>query len=395
MKGAAQFAALALTLGPSLGCGSSARDTTDAGNPDASTCVPGGDGGYRDAPYANLSDYCLIAMTDAGLSPLPGAVPFDLNTPFFSDYAVKLRTVWMPPGTAATYDPTNVFTFPDGTIFTKSFGWSTAQSSPVMTWIETRVEMFVGGKWVLQAYRWNDAGTDATLDPGGEFVPLSVVEADGGVLAVNHLVPSPSQCAQCHDDNANNAPIGPKARQLNGSYTYPDGTTANQLAWWTDAGLLTGAPDPSLAPVLPVWNDPTTGTVEQRARAYLEGNCAHCHNPDGYASPQGLTLWASDQSPADYGVCDPSSIAFSIPGEHFVIVPDDPANSLLLYLMSSTTAGSLMPPLGRSVEDIEGVTLVGSWISGLDAGSQVSEADGGASTTADGGIDSGSTGVCG
>ena len=201
MKGAAQFAALALTLGPSLGCGSSARDTTDAGNPDASTCVPGGDGGYRDAPYANLSDYCLIAMTDAGLSPLPGAVPFDLNTPFFSDYAVKLRTVWMPPGTAATYDPTNVFTFPDGTIFTKSFGWSTAQSSPVMTWIETRVEMFVGGKWVLQAYRWNDAGTDATLDPGGEFVPLSVVEADGGVLAVNHLVPSPSQCAQCHDDN--------------------------------------------------------------------------------------------------------------------------------------------------------------------------------------------------
>ena len=53
---------------------------------------------------------------------LAGVTPYDLNTPLFSDYAVKYRTVWMPAGKSAAYDATNAFDFPVGTIFTKSFG---------------------------------------------------------------------------------------------------------------------------------------------------------------------------------------------------------------------------------------------------------------------------------
>jgi uncharacterized repeat protein (TIGR03806 family) len=270
-------------------------------------------------------------------------------------------------------------TFPEGTIFTKSFGWpdDLRKSSPTVTWVETRVEMFIDGGWVLHPYKWNDAGTDATYDPGGEIVPLTFIGEDGGLWTAEHLIPSPSQCAQCHDDDGATTPIGPKARQLNGNYVYPDGTTQNQLAWWTDAGILTGAPDPSQAPVLPVWDDPTTGTVEERARAYLEGNCAHCHNPDGYAADKGLTLWASDTNPTDYGVCD-STPFYGIPGESYVLVPDDPANSLMVYLMLSTAGGNnMMPTLGRSLVDVEGTALVDSWIEGIDGGGPGVGEDGG------------------
>ncbi len=50
-----------------------------------------------------------------------GVIPYDLNTPLFSDYAHKLRTIWMPPGMAAIYDANATFEFPVGTVITKTF----------------------------------------------------------------------------------------------------------------------------------------------------------------------------------------------------------------------------------------------------------------------------------
>ena len=76
----------------------------DAGPADAGPgCTPGGDGGYRNQPFAKLSDYCLVSIEDGGVAFSPEVMPYDLNTPLFSDYAVKVRGAWLPPGTAATY----------------------------------------------------------------------------------------------------------------------------------------------------------------------------------------------------------------------------------------------------------------------------------------------------
>src|SRR5258707_10137256 len=50
-----------------------------------------------------------------------GVVPYDLNTPLFSDYAHKLRTIWMPRGRSAKYSADGGFEFPVGTIITKTF----------------------------------------------------------------------------------------------------------------------------------------------------------------------------------------------------------------------------------------------------------------------------------
>jgi hypothetical protein len=48
-------------------------------------------------------------------------LPYDLNTPLFTDYAHKLRTVWMPKGQSAVYNAENTFDFPVGTIISKTF----------------------------------------------------------------------------------------------------------------------------------------------------------------------------------------------------------------------------------------------------------------------------------
>ncbi len=333
-------------------------------------CSPGGDGSYKTAPYQTVSEYCLVAMTDAGIQPLPGVLPYDLNTPLFSDYAVKVRTVWMPPGTSATYaddssDPSAMMAFPDGTLISKSFGMrdDLRKTDPQIRWIETRILMLVSGTWQGYTYVWNDAQTEATLLSSGTQQMISFINLDGGTETANYLVPAQNQCKECHGSNPM-APIGPKARQLNKDYAYADGGE-NQLVRWTEAGFLTGAPDPSLVSALPVWNDPTTGNTEQRARAYLEANCAHCHNPSGFAANTGLVLWASESDPTSYGVCKlPVAAGPATGGLPYDIVPGQPDQSILLHRISLTTTG-LMPPLGRSVVDAEGTALVSDWISGL------------------------------
>src|SRR5205823_172324 len=91
-------------------------------------------------------------------------------------------------------------------------------------------------------------------------------------------------------------PIGPTSRNLNREFAYAAGTE-NQLIHWSRQGALVGAPAPADAPRLPVWDDPSTGTLDSRARAWLEINCAHCHNPAGPARNSGLDLLVSQQNP--------------------------------------------------------------------------------------------------
>ena len=56
-----------------------------------------------------------LVSKPADLHPNVGVIPYDLNSPLFSDYAAKSRFVWMPPGTSASYHDTESFDFPAGT----------------------------------------------------------------------------------------------------------------------------------------------------------------------------------------------------------------------------------------------------------------------------------------
>jgi hypothetical protein len=68
-----------------------------------------------------LSQWRLFTGELKQLRPNAGVVPYDVNTPLFSDYAAKNRFVWMPKGSPARYDPVNPFEFPAGTILARRF----------------------------------------------------------------------------------------------------------------------------------------------------------------------------------------------------------------------------------------------------------------------------------
>jgi hypothetical protein len=159
------------------------------------------------------------------------------------------------------------------------------------------------------------------------------------------------------------APIGPKARLLNRSLDYGGGPV-NQLDHLTAIGALAGAPPSAAAPRLPFWDDPLDGTVEERAFAYLESNCAHCHNPTGKAGFTGLDLRHDVPVGPSRGVCQPSGFG-GIPALTWNVVPADPASSILAARLGSASEGLRMPPLLKSVVHEEGASLVASWITGL------------------------------
>lgn len=343
---------------------------------------------HADGRPPNLSDWHVVEVRDGKLVLNKGVMPYDLNTPLFTDYAHKLRTIWMPRGVSAKYDPVDTFDFPVGTVISKTFYYPrpTARDNRATAvrrtydtsrdfagqgldmsqvhLIETRILVRRQAGWDALPYVWNDAQTDAVLARTGAVLPLTLVADDGGRENFNYVVPDESQCASCHAQDWISRkihPIGPKARHLNRDYAYADGVQ-NELTELAMAGYLTGAPDPAQAPRNAVWNDPHA-SLDGRARAYLDINCGHCHNPKGAANTTGLTLDISASEDRHLGVCKPPVAAGRGTGDHFFdIVPGKPDDSIIPYRLAATDPGVMMPEIGRSTVHREGVALIRAWI---------------------------------
>lgn len=319
-------------------------------------------------PSRTLSAYNLFEDVQ-GQVPNDGLVPYDLISPLFSDYAEKYRFVHVPPGSAAAYDPDEVFSFPVGTIFVKSFAFPADFRRPDqdVRVLETRLLVREEKGWVAWPYVWNEDMTEAQLRVIGKRIPVSFIQEDGTERAFTYRVPNKNQCKGCHEINGKVTLIGPKARNLNHAFAYAGGA-ANQLAHWSDLGLLEGAPAPDEAPRVPVWNDPSTGSLEARARAYLDINCAHCHRLEGPASNSGLVLTYGEDHAYARGVYKRPVAAGRGAGDAaFVIEPGVPDRSILLTRMMSPEAGVAMPELGRTLLHDEGIALVRAYIASLAA----------------------------
>ncbi len=100
-----------------------------------------------------------------------------------------------------------------------------------------------------------------------------------------------------------------------------------------------------------------------RARAYLDINCGHCHSAVGPADTSGLWLDAGTTEQRRLGLCKPPVAAGQGTGDHlFDIVPGRPQDSILVYRMASLDPGAMMPELGRGTVHEEGVAVVRDWI---------------------------------
>jgi uncharacterized repeat protein (TIGR03806 family) len=335
----------------------------------------------------HLSDWHVLDVAGGRLAPNAGVLPYDLVTPLFSDYAHKLRTVWMPAGKSAAYSADQAFEFPVGTILSKTFYYprgAGAADAVLRTYdaepgapaagldlsrvrlVETRLLVRRADGWTALAYVWNADQTEADLQRTGDARTLALVDAKGHGQTFTYVVPNENQCASCHVTNLRRGvftPLGPKARNLNRPLAYSDGTD-NQIARWVRAGFLAGVPAGEL-PRAADWRD-AHAPLAERARSYLDVNCAHCHQSDGTAGNTSLRLDAPGPADWSLGLCKASVAAGKGTGDRlYDIVPGKPDDSILAFRLASTEGGVMMPELGRNTVHQEGVQLIGDWIAAM------------------------------
>lgn len=321
----------------------------------------------RPRPPLRLSEFGFFVGPLRDQSPAKGTIPYRLNTPLFSDHAEKLRFVRLPQNGTVPFNDSAVFEFPVGTALVKTFFFPADFRDPAKgrRLLETRVLLREEDGWKALPYIWDEEQSDALFDPAGETKQVAYVDADGRKKSHAYRIPDMNQCKGCHNRSERMSPIGPSARQLTG----PADLSRNggsQLADWHAAGILEGLPSDYELARRVVWNDPSTGTVEDRARLWLDINCAHCHRPDGPAATSGLFLGVAEKDPHRLGIDKSPVAAGRGAGDHrFGIVPGDPDRSILVHRMQSTDPGVMMPELGRSQPDREAVALIRAWIKGM------------------------------
>lgn len=290
-------------------------------------------------------------------------IPYDLASPLFTDYASKSRFVYVPSGKTVAYNDSLVLNLPVGSCYIKNFYYpfDLRDVSKGRRIMETRLLVHRESGWENLDYIWKDDQSDAVLDVAGDVKQVSWIGKNGENHHIDYIIPNKNQCKGCHWYNNAIMPIGPKVANLNHEFAYSDGKE-NQLLKWKKAGVLTALPELTSVPKLCDYND-HNASLDDRARAYLESNCAHCHNPHGPAYTSGLFLNYRNTNQESLGFCKtPVAAGRGTGGLLIDIVPGDPEHSILYFRMASLDAGIKMPELGRSLVHQEGLELIGEWI---------------------------------
>ena len=330
----------------------------------------------------SLSGYNLFADKMEPRDNANDGVLYDLTTPLFTDYAEKYRFIFVPEGRQGGYSNQEVMDFPVGTIIAKTFTMPHDFLNPAAgeVIIETRLLLHRKEGWVALPYIWREDTTEADLTVAGGTRPLEWIDANGMPQSTVYEIPDANMCKTCHTrslpETGSGASsleqvvslIGPKARFLNMDNEY-DGVTVNQLRYMEQKGILVGVPeDLESIDTVPDWED-TAANLEDRAKGYLDINCAHCHRPEGFAANSALFLDYWRPVDEHYGICKkPVAAGSGSGGLKFDIVPGNAAESITAYRMDSNEPDVRMPEIGRTLIHEEGVELIEEWINSLNGG---------------------------
>lgn len=318
----------------------------------------------------------------ASLTPAAGVIPYDIIAPLWSDDAAKYRWVAIPndgthdtPVEQIVYNETEDWEYPEGTVFIKHFELALDEANPTETkHLETRFLVHgEGGVYYGFTYRWNEAGTDATLSTESVSETFTIADPNGVTRQQKWDFPGQSDCLACHTPAAGYV-LGPKTRQLNSDQLYPvTGRVGNQLESLNHIGVFSPAININgLSQVLTSKNlMDESASLEDRARSYLDSNCAGCHQPGGGTrSSMDLRLQISldDAGVINGDVVDELGIAGAK-----VVVPGNLEASILYKRLSEVQTGAAMPPLAKNKLDTTAVALVRDWILSLADGTDVEQ----------------------
>ncbi len=310
-------------------------------------------------------------------TPAPGVIAYEINAPLWSDGARADRLLALPGTSRVEIGEGGRWHLPDGSVLARTVSIELERTNPASRRrLETQILHLEAGNWRPYSYVWDDAQADATLaEEGGTIRTLQVVDRDapGGVRSQAYRVHARSECSLCHNPWAEKkttifgrqsaSPLGLSTGQLNRE-TRRDGASVNQLRLFEEMGLFArplGASPDGLARTADPYD--ASANLDRRARAYLQVNCAHCHQNGAGGT---ATIWLSDDLPVgkmNLVGAKPGQGAFGI-SDARLIRPGDPEGSVLLYRVAKL-GGGRMPRLGSNSVDERGVALLGDWIASM------------------------------
>jgi uncharacterized repeat protein (TIGR03806 family) len=298
-----------------------------------------------------------------------GLIPYSVNAPLWSDGASKKRIIALPDTTKIEFSTEGNWKFPPNAVLVKNFFLEMEKGNPQSQQIiETRflVRHEDQEKWDGYSYMWNDEATDAALLEGSFTKTFQILNGDE-TISQEYYYPSRSDCIACHTDAAGFV-LGVKTSQINKQHLYindADSVWDNQLRSYNYIDLFTSdiGGDYTEFPKLTNYFDEEE-SLEKRARAYLDANCANCHRPGSSGrTDMDLRFDVSLEVMHVIGI-PPELNDMGVEGAERI--KPGQADSSLVYLRMLDLAEFRMPPLATSIADDFGAGLIRDWIISLD-----------------------------
>ena len=321
-------------------------------------------------PPASLAD--AQVFSDLGTqTPADGVVPYEVNAPFWSDGATKTRFIRLPPGKRIDFASHGALGFsrrnpPDQELLPRLGARRSGQPAHHRNALPRQACRVTPG-WDGYSYLWNEAGTDATLLADSTTVTYVIDDPQDpvGFFLQEYYFPARQDCEVCHTKGAGYV-LGVHTAQLHTGAEQNDSTARRSLTPSPNRAFSPRSlpADLSSLPHLPNPFDPSI-PLDQRARSYLDVNCAPCHRPESV----GRTIIDLRY---DTPLAETNTVgAFPTLGdigepEALILSPGEPQLSTL-YLRMLTMGTFRMPPLASSIIDERGADLIAEWIASLDA----------------------------
>jgi uncharacterized repeat protein (TIGR03806 family) len=294
----------------------------------------------------------------------PALIPYSVNAPLWSDGAFKERWLGLPGADSQIeFNHGGAWEFPDQTVLVKSFALELEEGKPASRrWVETRFLTKQEGEWHGYSYVWNDEQTEGTLVEAKGLDREYKIKTNTGERTQKWRYPSRSECMVCHSRAAKYV-LGLSEVQMNKAHDYGEGFVDNQLRVLDELGLFKKFDKgPFAANKFKKLADPydKSADLNERARAYLHSNCAHCHVEAGGGNALFDVSWRTSPDKMKLINVKPVHHTFKLP-EAQLVAPGHPERSVLLHRVGTREAG-FMPPLATFMVDKEAAAMLREWI---------------------------------